>query len=76
MHDQAHGVVQLLALGESTVPALVCQDPYSCEDEALHRCVCDPGGESKVWVREKGDVGDGEVDEGGEVEVIAHNVCH
>lgn len=62
MHDQAHGVVELLGLGECAVAALVRQDPNTSEDEALHSGVCNPGCESKVDIREERDVGDGEVD--------------
>ena len=76
MHDQAHGVVELLVLGESTMAALVCQNPDAGKDEALDGGVCSPGCESKVDIWEQGDVCHGEVDEGREVEVIADNVCH
>lgn len=76
MHDQAHGVVELLVLGESTMAALVCQNPDTGEDEALDGGVCSPGRESKVDIWEQGDVCHGEVDKGREVEIIADNVCH
>lgn len=76
VHDQAHGVIELLVLGESTVAALVCQNPDTGEDEALDGGVCNPGRESKVDIGEERDICHGKVDECREVEVVADNVCH
>lgn len=56
--------------------ALVGEDPDSCKDEALNGGVDGPGGEAEVGVGEEGDVCHGEVDEDGEVEVIADDVGH
>lgn len=76
VHDQAHGVIELLVLGESTVSALVCQDPDAGEDETLDGGVCNPGRESKVDIGEERDIRHGEVDEGRQVAVVADHVCH
>ncbi len=62
VHDQAHGVIELLVLGEAAVAALVCQDPDAGEDEALDGGVRNPGGESKIDVGEERDECDCEVD--------------
>ncbi len=76
MHDQSHGIVQLLGLGEGAMAAFVGENPDAGEDESLDGGVCNPRGESEVDVREERDEGDGEVDQGGEVEVIADDVGH
>lgn len=76
MHDQPHCIVQLLGLGESAVAALVCQDPDTGEDEALHRRVGDPGGEAQVGVGEERDESNGEVDENRDIEVVTDYICH
>lgn len=56
--------------------ALVCQDPDTGENEALHSCVGNPGGKTEVDVGDERDEGNGEVDENGEVEVVADYICH
>lgn len=76
VHDEAHGVIKLLTLREGAMAALVCQDPYSGKDEALHRGVSCPGCEPEVDIGEERNIGDGEVDEGREVEVVAGHVGH
>jgi len=76
VHDKTHGVVEVFRLGEGAVAALVCEDPDAGEDEALHGGVGCPGGEAEVGVGEEGDVGHGQVDEDGEVEVVADDVGH
>jgi hypothetical protein len=76
VHDQAHCPVEFLGFGESAVATFVCEDPDAGEDEALHCGVGGPGCESEVRVGEEWDVGDGKVDEGAEVEVIAYDVGH
>ncbi|PBP27062.1 hypothetical protein BUE80_DR001978, partial [Diplocarpon rosae] len=48
VHDEAHGVVEVLVLGEGAVAALVGQDPDAGEDEALHGGVGHPGGEAQL----------------------------
>lgn len=55
---------------------LMCQDPNPSEHESLHGCVCYPAESSQVWVREVGNVGLCEVDEGGGVEEVADDVGH
>lgn len=76
VHDQAHGVIELLVLGEPAMAALVCQNPDASEDETLDSGVRNPGRESKVGIGEQRDICDGEVDESREVEIIADDVCH
>ena len=76
MHDETHGVIEHLVLRKGTMAALVCQDPDTGEDEALHGGVGYPGCEPQVWVGEERDVGDGEVHEGCAVEVVADNIGH
>lgn len=76
VHDQSHGPVQLLALGESSMSTFVCQNPDTGEDETLNGGVGNPGSEAEVWVGEEWNVGDGEVDEGREVEEVADDVGH
>lgn len=76
MHDETHRVIELLRFGEGTMPALVCQNPDTGENEPLNSGVCDPGCESKVGIGKERNVGDCEVDQGGEVEVVADHICH
>lgn len=76
VHDEAHGVVELLRFGEGAVSALVCKNPNAGEDEALNGSICSPSREAKIDIGEERNVGDGEVDKGREVEVIAEHVCH
>ena len=76
MHDQSHDPVQLLALGESAVTALVSEDPDAGEDHALGGGVGEPREETQWEGGDGGDVGDGEVDEGAHVEEIADDVGH
>jgi len=76
VHDETHGVIELLALRERAMAALVCQDPDAGEYEALHGGVGCPGCEAQVGVGKQRDVGDGEVDEGREVEIVAGHVGH
>ena len=76
MHDQSHGPIELLALGEGTMPAFVCQDPDTGKDESLDGSVSYPSCESSVDIGDEGDIGDGEVDQGRNVEEIADDVCH
>lgn len=76
MHDQTHGIIELLGLRKGAMAALVCQNPDTGEDETLDGGVCNPGCESKVDIGQERNVGNGEVDQGGEVEVIANDVCH
>lgn len=75
VHNQAHDVVEALVLAESTVSALVCQNPDTGEDEALDDGVGCPGGPTRVGVGDVLDVGGG-VAEGGHVEVVANHVGH
>jgi len=76
MHEETHRPIQHFVFREGAVAAFVGEDPDSREDEALHDGVCGPGDETEVRGREEGDIGDGEVDEGREVEVIADDVGH
>lgn len=76
VHDQSHGVIEHLVPGESTVSALVCQNPDTGKDTSCRKSVRRPGSESKICVGEERDVGEGEVAEGAPVEEIADDVCH
>lgn len=76
MHDQSHSPIQSLVLAESTVSTFMCQNPNTSKNKTLNSGVCNPSSESKVWIWEHWDEGEGEVNEGGDVEVIADNVCH
>lgn len=75
MHDQPHSPIELLVLRESAMSTLVRKNPDTSKDETLDNGVGSPCCESKIWVWEERDVGC-EVDESGEVEVIADDVCH
>ena len=75
VHDQSHDVVELAGLGESTVAALVGENPDTGENESLEDGVASPGNAASVHVGDVGDVGGG-VGEDGDVEVIADDVGH
>lgn len=76
MHDQSHGPIEVLVLGESAVAAFVGENPDAGEDEALDGGICYPGCEAKILIGEEMDVVYGQVDEGGCVEGIAYDVGH
>lgn len=76
VHDQSHGPVQLLRLGEGTVAAFVGENPDTGEDESLDGGVRNPCGKSQVGIWDQGNICDGEVDEDGQVEVIADDIGH
>jgi hypothetical protein len=63
VHDQAHGPVEFLGFRECAMAALVCENPDSGEDEALHSRVGSPCEESEIGIGEERDVGGGCVDE-------------
>jgi len=75
VQEQAHDVVELAALAERPVPALVRQDPDPREHEALDHRVGRPCDAAGVLVRDVLDVGR-DVDEDGDVEVVAEDVGH
>lgn len=76
MHDETHGPIQALVLGEGTVAALMSQDPDASKDEALNGGVGDPSSGSQVDGGQHRNVGDGEVDQSTEVEEVAGHICH
>ena len=76
VHDKTHRPIQSLVLRERAVATLVCEDPDTGEDKTLNSGVCRPCRESKIGVREERDEGDGEVDQHGEVAIIADDVGH
>ena len=76
VHDQAHGVIEQLVLGEGAVSTLVCENPDAREDTSCREAVCRPRREPKVGIGEERDVRDGEEDEDTVVEVVADDIGH
>ena len=75
VHDQSHDVVELAGLGESTVTALMGENPDTGENESLKDGVASPSDAASVHVWNVGDVGGG-VGEDGNVEIVADNISH
>lgn len=75
VHNQAHDVIETLALAECAVTALMRQNPYSREHEALDDRVGGPGNSARIGIRDVLNEG-GCVAEDAEVEVVSHNVGH
>lgn len=74
VEEPSDDIVELSVSRESTVTALVAQDPDTSAHEALDKAVDHPGGDAQPLVRDGGNVGQGSPDEGGHHGKVAEDI--